>query len=70
MVVDIYIIFKLCFSLKESDIGWNQILAGINLEKAFFSSNRFLKKIEGQISKACIGTTAILLIPAKLFVLR
>ena len=48
----------------------NQILAGINLEKAFFSSNRFLKKIEGQISKACIGTTAILLIPAKLFVLR
>ena len=45
----------------------NQILAGINLEKAF-PSNRFSKKIEGQINKACIGTTAVL-IPAKLFVL-
>ena len=48
----------------------NQILAGINLEKPFFPSNKFLKKIDGQISKACIGTTAVLLIPAKLFVLR
>ena len=36
------------YGTAESDISWYQLGEG------FFPSNGFLKKIEGQISKACI----------------